>query len=81
MARIDVEIEDYLDEVDTKYLVRELEKRRDIKEFIDTNTLVNIELPEFRNRQELLKYIKKLLGLRLWHDKQRVISEIEDLFL
>ena len=77
MARIDIEIEDYLDEVDTKYLVRELQKRKDLKDFkID---LGEVDLPEFRNTDEVLKYIKRVLHLRQWHDKKRVIYEIENL--
>jgi hypothetical protein len=75
MARIDIEIEDYLDEVATKYLVKELEKRHDLKDYkID---LYSIETPEFKNGTQLLSYIKKLLGLREFHDMERVISEIK----
>lgn len=77
MARIDVEIEEYLDEVSTKYLVQELEKRHDLKDYkID---LYNIEIPEFKNGMQLLSYIKKLLGLREFHDMDRIISEIKSL--
>ncbi len=76
MARIDIEIEDYLDEVDTKYLVQELLKRKDRNKYkLD----MDIDLPTFRDSNELLKHIKRLLGLREWHDKNRVITEIKDL--
>lgn len=77
MARIDVEIEDYLDEVDTKYLVQELKKRKDFKS-IDLD-LRDIEIPIFKTPEQLLKFIKLVLGLREWHDKKRIISEIESL--
>lgn len=32
MASIDIDIEDYLDEVDTKYLIEELKSRKEYKE-------------------------------------------------
>jgi len=77
MARIDIEIEEYLDEVDTKYLVQELKKRKDLRDYkvnIDT-----IEIPEFKTPEQILSFIKKLLHLREWHDKTRIIKEIEQL--
>jgi hypothetical protein len=77
MARIDIEIEEYLDEVDTKYLIQELQKRKDLINFrLDIDLF---QIPEFKNSDQLLKYIKKLLGLREWHDKDRIISEIKEL--
>ncbi len=77
MAQIEVEIEDHLDEVDTKYLLIELRKRKiSVKEINETD---EIEMPEFAHSGQLLGYIKKLLGLRPWHDKKRIIQEIEDL--
>jgi len=75
MARIDVEIEDYLGEIDTKYLVQELRKRKDVKGI----QLDNIDIPVFETDDQLLKYLKKILGLREWHDKKRIIQEIENL--
>ena len=85
MARIEVEIEDYLDEVDTKYLVRELLQRNDyekvlIEENRKTELSINdIILPEFKTSDQILVYIKRLLGLKPWHDKDRIISEINNL--
>jgi uncharacterized phage-like protein YoqJ len=77
MARIDIEIEEYLDEVDTKYLVQELNKRKDRNNYrIDID---DYDIPIFKDSEQLLKYIKRLLGLRQWHDKNRVISEIKEL--
>lgn len=76
MARIDIEIEEYLDEVDTKYLVQELEKRHDLKDY---KINLDYEIPEFKDGTQLLKYIKKLLGLREFYDIERVISEIREL--
>jgi hypothetical protein len=77
MARIDIEIEDYLDEVDTKYLVQELQKRKDID--LSLFDLNNIDIPKFKTPEQLLSYLKRLLGLREWHDKKRIIQEIESL--
>jgi hypothetical protein len=68
MARIDIEIEDYLDEVATKYLVQELKKRNDFT--AKDLDLTEIEIPKFKNSEQLLKYLKQLLGLRTWHDKK-----------
>ena len=77
MARIDVEIEEYLDEVDTKYLVQELKKRKNFK--ISELDLDNMDIPEFKTPELLLAYLKRILHLRQWHDKQRIIQEIEAL--
>ena len=81
MARIDIEIEDYLYEVDTKYLVKELAKRRDLKDH--KAELKNIpqdwDLPEFKTQEELLNYIKRVLHLKPWHGKDRIIKEIQEL--
>jgi len=77
MAQIDIEIEDYLDEVDTKYLVQELQKRKDCKEY---KIKLDLDyLPDFKNSNEIFKYIRRVLGLREWHDKERVIEEIRNL--
>ena len=77
MARIDVEIEDYLDEVNTKYLVQELKRRKDLKDYkLDID---QFEVPSFETPDALLKFLKRILGLREWHDKKRIISEIEQL--
>jgi hypothetical protein len=37
MARIEVEIEDYLDEVETRYLVKELKRRKVLPELFEEN--------------------------------------------
>lgn len=77
MALIDIEIEDYLDEVDTRYLVQELQKRKDLKNY--KIKLDQFDLPDFKNSNDIFEYIKKVLGLREWHDKDRVIAEIREL--
>ncbi len=76
MATIEFEIEDYLDEVSTEYLVQELNKRRDRNNYeID----IDRKIPVFKDSEQLLNYIKQLLELRPWHDKNRIISELKEL--
>jgi hypothetical protein len=77
MARIDVEIEDYLDEVSTRYLVQELRRRHDFKDY--KFDIDQFEIPSFETPDALLKFLKRILGLREWHDKKRIIFEIEQL--
>jgi len=74
MARIEVEIEDYLDEIDDKYLIKELKKRK-------YNVVLSEypEYPKFDTPDELLTYIKGLLGLKPWHGKEQIIKEISEL--
>jgi len=36
--------------------------------------------PEFKDQIELQNFIKGVLGLKNWHTKERVISEISELF-
>jgi hypothetical protein len=80
MARIDIDVEDYLDEVDTKYLVQELKKRHDLTKYaVDFKDMYQPEIPKFKGPEQLLNYIKLILGLRIWHDKKRIIKEIEQL--
>lgn len=82
MARIDIEIEDYLDEVGTKYLFDEIKKRKDfgdfIKDYINEQTPKYI-IPDFKTPDEVLIFIKVVLKLKPWHDKQRIIDEIKEL--
>lgn len=83
MATIDLDIEEYLDEVRTVYLFKELKKRKDFKnyieEYIAETTTDKLPVPEFDSSDEMLKYIKALLHLRPWHDKNRIIQEINSL--
>lgn len=76
MITIDIEVEDYLDKVETKYLVQELLKRKDLKKY---NLNDDNYIPKFKTSDELLRYLKKLLCLREWHDKDRIIAEIKAL--
>jgi hypothetical protein len=76
MARIDIDIEDYLDEVDTSSLIDELKRRKDE---VTEKDWREMEVPVFKDGEAVLKYFKKRLGLREWHDKKRLIREIEEL--
>jgi hypothetical protein len=85
MARIDIEIEEYLDEVRTEYLVDELLRRKDAiqkllehKELKITN-INEIIIPEFKTSDDVLNHLKLILRLKSWHDKKRIITEIENL--
>lgn len=82
MARIDVEIEDYLDEVRSEYLFRELKRRKDFSDLIkDYNDELKPKyiIPDFKTSEQLLDFIKVVLKLQKWHDKKRIIQEIESL--
>jgi hypothetical protein len=80
---VDVDIEDYLDECESKYLIRELNKRgfnipekdpykkRNKKRYI---------FPEFETPEEVISFLKEAVGLKQFHDKKRLINEIEALF-
>jgi len=85
MARIDIEIEDYLDEVDTKYLVNELVQRKDaVKELlkhkeIKISNIDEFAISAFRTTDDILNYIRLVLRLKKWHSKERIIAEIKEL--
>jgi hypothetical protein len=83
MARIDIDIEDYLDEVSTRDLLSELKIR---KNFISEVKTLGIDILKEIPDDDLIAYlidnyskeklIKKILCLREWHDKERIIEEI-----
>jgi len=50
MASIDIDIEDYLDEVSTRFLEKELERRTDKS----TITQKRLELPEYFKMKEIM---------------------------
>lgn len=82
MARIEVEIEEYLDEVRTEILFRELKKRKDFKDFIESyydEETPKYIIPAFDTSEQLLDFLKIVLKLQKWHDKERIISEIKSL--
>lgn len=85
MAQIDIEIEDYLDEVRTEYLVKEIARRKDAVEEIKKHKhliipgLDEFAIPDFKTPEQMLKYLKLVLHLKPWHDKKRIIQEINEL--
>lgn len=85
MALIEIEIENYLGDIDTKYLVNELLKRKDAvrelfkhKEIKDSN-INELLIPVFRTTEDTLDYIRLILRLKKWHSKESIIAEIEQL--
>ena len=70
MARIDVDIEDYLGEVDTDKLVDELKTRKKFRNF-------NFDKPNVKG--DKLSELKELLGLRPYATKDEIIREINEL--
>lgn len=86
MARIDIDIEDFLDEVRTEDLITELSHRENCKsEFKRLGVDILDELSDedvisdLEDRFTPLNLIRKILGLRPWHDKERIIKEINEL--
>ena len=82
MARIDIEIEEYLDEVRTESLFRELRKRKDFEDYIEdymNEDLPSYIIPDFETSEQVLNFVKRVLGLNSWHDKERIIKEIQSL--
>ena len=83
---VDVEIEDYLDEVESKSLIKELERRgfkvpqKEGEIVKDIYGNVHYNFPEFKSPEQLLGFIKEALGLKSWHDKKRLFSEIDNLY-
>lgn len=79
---MNLDVEDYLDEASERTLIAELNRRgydliekkkvtKDKDEYI---------LPEFKTREELKKFLYQAMGIREWHNKERLISEINELF-
>jgi hypothetical protein len=69
---VDIDIEDYLDEVKDKYLIAEIENRG----YKVTGGKTKVA----GSTKELIKHIKELLNLQPYHTKERVMQEIKDLF-
>jgi len=44
------------------------------------NKYGEFKFPEFKNQIELQRFIKATLGLKEWHTKERIVSEINELF-
>lgn len=83
---IDIDIEDYINEISTHSLISELASRKnvvtdfrrigiDILKEIDDDEII----ADLKERYDTLSLIKKVLDIRSWHDKKRIIQEIESL--
>ena len=92
MARIEIDITAYIDEYDTEDLIEELLKRHhqkdkqikksDILNMIDFELDDDYLLPFFNDNKAFILYLCKLLKLPPYPlaSKERIISEINDLF-
>lgn len=84
MARIDIDIEDYLDEVSTSDLMSELLSRKNIMSQLKGK---GVDVLDALSEDDIINYlkdhfsaeaiIKKVLNIRPWHDKKRIIEEID----
>lgn len=79
---VDVDID--MSDFDDDDLIEELESR----DYACVNTKVSkrnsygeFVYPEFKDQIELQNFIKGVLGLKNWHTKERVMSEISELFI
>jgi hypothetical protein len=85
-VEVDIDIEDYLDECESKYMVRELNKRgfkipeKEGEVIKDLQGKEKYIFPDFKSPEHLLLFIKEAIGLKPWHDQQRVIDEIKNLY-
>ncbi len=71
LIKVDINIDEYLDEVDTSDLLEELECRSvDFEKSFDY---------DFKTPKHQYNAVKKVLGLREFHDKERVLRELQDL--
>ena len=65
---IDVDIDEVFSQIDTDDLKAELEERAECL------------MSDIETQDEKLAFIKELLGLKKWHDKERLLQEIESLY-
>lgn len=79
---MDIDIEDYLDEASERSLIDELNHRGyDIFEKMKASKNGDeYIIPKFKTREELKKFIYQAMDVRPWQNKDRLISEINDLF-
>jgi hypothetical protein len=61
-------------EIETDDLVEELKRRGKEDELRDEDFL-----PKFKTTDDLLKYLNKVVGLKPWHTKEKLIKEISEL--
>ncbi len=73
LIEVDIDIEDYLGEVDTSDLLEELESRDDF--FLGDFSF------DFKTPKQQYEAVKKVLGLREFHDKERALRELQELLV
>ncbi len=80
MARVDIDIEDYLDEVATNCLVEELRRRKGTKEAIDEcDDIEEILWAENFQKKSTIDKLREILQLKPWATKEEITKEINDL--
>lgn len=75
--KIDIDIEDYLDEVETKHLQAELMRRKRTLAIDDDWT----DLQPVTDPGELKQVLLHLLDLRAWHGKTRILQTIDEILI
>lgn len=81
---VDIDIEDYLDECSTNSLIRELNSRG--VNILETRTdkhgsrMEEYIFPNFKTQDDVIKFLKKTLGLREFHSNERLLDEVKALF-
>ena len=84
LIEVDIDLEDYLDEVKSRYLVKELNKRGykipEKKEDVDVKEESEFTFRDFETAPDVIKFLKKFMGLQHYQDNERLLTEIKDLF-
>ena len=83
MSRVDIDIEDYLDEVDTDTLIEELKTRKDLpKEWHDLKKLDSDEILTYNEYSRTPKrdLILKILGLNEFALIEEAIESLKQLY-
>ena len=71
-TEVDVYIKDIIEDIEDDDLIEEMKSRNlDYKDVL---------VPSFKTREDTLNFIKFVLGLKSYHDNERVLTEIKDLF-
>ena len=79
----EVRLTDVMEEMADDDLIEELKERGyNVQKYIIDSNEKNRDyrFPEFKNQIEQQNFIKAVLGLKVWHEKARIINEINDIF-
>lgn len=70
---VDVDVD--LSEIDIDDLIEYVEDEGYV-----VSEKITEEIPDFETPQKQIAFLKKVMGLKPWHTKERLIKEIEELF-